>query len=152
MTTKTASVVQPGKGSKGKRKADQLSQATIARRQKKAQVAEEQLQLLEKHKEDLATVQDGEAEVDVMHELKTLRGMVGTCLAQLGQLDKTVIGLNMKVHKIHLNQDPGLSEAETEEDGEEILRVLEPEGNRIDRLFCENLSTTGSILEVCAQN
>ena len=70
MTRKTASVVQPGKVTKGKRNTDQLSQATIARRQKKVQIAEEKLQLLEKHKEDLAIVQDGDAEADVMHELK----------------------------------------------------------------------------------
>ena len=47
MTRKTASEVQPGKVTNGKRNADQLSQATIARRQKKVQIAEEKFQVLE---------------------------------------------------------------------------------------------------------
>ena len=85
---------------------------------------------------------------DEKTEIKALRGMVGTCFAQLAELEKVVIGVQVKAHKLHLNQDPGLSEAETEE-GEDLLGdVVEPEANRLDRIFCENVATTGSVLEV----
>ena len=47
----------PTKGRKAKAKEVQPSDATIARREKKARVAQEQLELLEKHKDDLAEME-----------------------------------------------------------------------------------------------
>ena len=145
MRTKQTPVVKKGK--KAKKAEAPPSQATILRREKKAAIAVQQLEALEKHKDDLAEMESQGPVFDTLSEMKALRGMVGTCLAQIAELDKVVVGLQVKVHKIHLNQDPGLSEAETVDSGQMDFEI-EPEASRIDRMFCENLSTTGSILEV----
>jgi hypothetical protein len=147
---RTKQTPQPTKARKPKKSSVEPSQATIARREKKALVASQQLEALEKHREEIAEVQSQPPPFDAANEVKALRGMVGTCLAQLAALEKVVVGLQVKVHKVHLNQDPGLSEAETIGSGEDDMEV-EPESSRIDRIFCENLSTPGSILEVLSK-
>ena len=143
---RTKQTPRPTKARKTKKATAPPSQATILRREKKAAVALEQTEALEKHNEAIAELQSQGTLFDAASEVKALRGMVGTCLAQLAEIEKEVGGLRVKVHKIHLNQDPGLSEAETV-NGDEDMEV-EPESSRIDRIFCENLATPGSILEV----
>ena len=142
-TKQTPSVTKVRKA----KKTAQPSDATIARREKKAAIALEQLAALEKHNEEIVELQSQGPVFDMAAEVKALRGMVGTCLAQLAELDKVVVGVQVKVHKIHLNQDPGLSEAETIT-SRDVETAIEPETNRINRIFCENLSTPGSVLEV----
>ena len=84
---------QPSKARKAKRAAAEPSQATILRREKKALVALEQLEALEKHREEIAEVETQPPPFDAPNEVKALRGMVGTCLAQLAALEKVVVGL-----------------------------------------------------------
>ena len=75
------------------RKTPQPSDATIARREKKAAVALEQLGALEKHNDERAELQSQGPVFDMAAEVKVLRGMVGKCLAQLAELDKVVVGV-----------------------------------------------------------